>query len=63
MADIDFDYHLIDVLEQDARAVAEYDAGRELIRAVREHVQGKKFVRDNGHKGVYCSQAVALAKR
>ncbi|PTQ82542.1 erythromycin esterase-like protein [Nitrosospira multiformis] len=44
MANIDFDYHLIDVLEQDARPVAEYDAGRELIRAVREHAQGKKFV-------------------
>ncbi|SET49327.1 Erythromycin esterase homolog [Nitrosospira multiformis] len=44
MANIDFDYHLIDVLEQDAHTVAEYSAGHELIRAVREHVQGKKFV-------------------
>lgn len=44
MANIDFDYHLIDVLEQDSRAVAEYSAGHELVRAIREHVQGKKFV-------------------
>src|SRR5688500_14486625 len=44
MANIDFDYHLIDVLEQDSRAVAEYSAGHELVRAIREQVQGKKVV-------------------
>src|SRR5687768_18366108 len=44
MASLDSDYRLIEALERHAKSIPEHNAGHELIRTVREHVQGKKFV-------------------
>lgn len=44
MANLDSDYRLIEALERHAKPIPEHGAGHELIRTVREHAQGKKFV-------------------
>jgi erythromycin esterase-like protein len=44
MADTDLDYRLIEVLERNALSIPEASTGQGLVRTIREHAQGKKFI-------------------